>query len=88
MCLFCCFYKQFVYIFAVLLRNNDMTGEVKKKRRTYNKEILKRLVEKLGYTERYCTMCLSGDLKSEMADIIKKEYNTMEKAVIDLLKTM
>jgi len=65
-----------------------MTSEIKKKRNRYNAEIIKRLQEKLGYGERYITMCLAGDMKSEMADIIKKEYAAMDKAVKDLLKSM
>lgn len=65
-----------------------MTGEVKKKRNRYNEEILKRLEEKFGYGVRYITMCLSGDSKSEMADVLKKEYATMLKAVQEVLKAM
>lgn len=65
-----------------------MTGEVKKKRNRYNPEIVKRLQEKFGYGERYITMCLSGDNKSEMADILNKEYAAMLKAIKDLLKNM
>ena len=65
-----------------------MTGEVKKKRNRYNEEILKRLKEKFGYGVRYITMCLGGDSKSEMADILSKEYAEMLKAVQEVLKGM
>lgn len=66
-----------------------MTDKLKKKRNTYNNDILKRLEEKFGYGYRYITLCLSDtNNQSEMAEVFRKEYNEMSKAVTELLKTM
>jgi hypothetical protein len=62
--------------------------EVKKKRQTYNKIIIDRLIKKYGLGKRYITMCLSGDVKSEMADVLTKDHSAMTTAVEKLLETM
>lgn len=65
-----------------------MTSEDKKKRNTYDKKVVQRLIEKYGLGKRYITMCLSGDVNSEMADRLVKDYTAMNVAVDNLLKTL
>lgn len=64
-----------------------MNKETKKKN-IYNTEILNRIKEKYGLSKRFITMSLSGDRKSEMTDIVRKDYKKMETAVAALLKTL
>lgn len=59
-----------------------------KKKNTYNTEILNRIKEKYGLSKRFITMSLSGDRRSEMTDIVRKDYKKMEIAVNALLKTL
>ncbi|TPG37527.1 hypothetical protein [Flavobacterium pectinovorum] len=59
-----------------------------KKKNTYNTEILNRIKEKYGLSKRFITMSLSGDRRSEMTDIVRKDYKIMEVAVTALLKTL
>ncbi|MCH4828255.1 MULTISPECIES: hypothetical protein [Flavobacterium] len=47
------------------------------KRNVYNTTVLKRLVQKYGYTRYYVTQCLNGNRDCETADVLKKDYSIM-----------
>lgn len=64
-----------------------MSKETKKKN-NYNTEILSRINEKYGLSIRFMRMSLAGDRKSEMSEIVIKEYKKMHAAVTELLKTL
>jgi hypothetical protein len=49
-----------------------------KKSNSYNSDVIKALVKKYGYTERYIRMCLSGDREGIMADNVKKDYKSLK----------
>ena len=50
-----------------------------KKRNNYNEDILIALNEKYGYSIDYIRKSLRGDRKGEMPDILKKEYNLLDR---------
>ncbi len=58
------------------------------KKTIYNKEIIYRLIEKYGVSQRFITMSLRGDRTSETSDSIKKDYFSMEKALKKTLKSL
>lgn len=57
-----------------------------KKKPKYHELVLDRLKVKYGVSQRFITMSLNGDRESETSESIKKDYPSMVRAVIDLLK--
>ncbi|MDA6068030.1 hypothetical protein NJT12_00235 [Flavobacterium sp. AC] len=59
-----------------------------KTKSNHNTEILNRIKEKYGFSLRFIRMSLAGNRKSEMSDMVKKDYEIMHNAVTKLLKTL
>ena len=57
-----------------------------KKKPKYHELVLDRLKVKYGVSQRFITMSLNGDRDSDTSESIKKDYPTMVRAIIDLLK--
>lgn len=58
----------------------------KNKYNKYNVLVIRRLSEKYGYTAYYVRQCLRGDRKNLTADQLRKEYNSLSKAIAKLLE--
>ena len=58
------------------------------KKRYYNSEIISRLKEKYGVSQRFITMSLKGDRISETSYSIKKDYAVMYREMKKTLKTL
>ncbi|GLB51744.1 hypothetical protein NBRC110019_07830 [Neptunitalea chrysea] len=58
------------------------------KSKTYNAEILNRLIEKYGVSKRFITMSLNGSRESETSEKIKSDYKIMEDEVTNLLNNL
>lgn len=59
---------------------------VKNKYNKYNVLVINRLSEKYGFTGYYIRQCLRGDRKNLTADQLRKEYNSLSKAIAKLLE--
>ncbi len=57
----------------------------KNKQNKYNTLVINKLVEKYGFTGYYIRQCLRGDRNSITADLLRKEYNGLNKAIKKLL---
>lgn len=57
-----------------------------KKRTYYNEDILIKLKGKYGYSLDYIRKCLRGDRPGEMADILKKEYKTLQNEALKAIE--
>lgn len=55
---------------------------------TYNRDIIKRLKEKHGFTSRFIYASLRGERTSESSDIIVKDYKKMESEINKTLKQL
>ncbi len=58
----------------------------KNKYNKYNSLVINRLSAKYGFTGYYIRQCLRGDRKSLTADQLRKEYNSLTKAITKLLE--
>ncbi len=61
-------------------------SENTQKRRNYNTQVVKRLAEKYGLTERFIRLSLREERTSETAMTLKKEYKKLVKKVEETLK--
>lgn len=52
----------------------------------YNKEIIKRLMEKHGLSKVYIYQCLSGARNSETAETVRKQYKEFAQKISEALK--
>jgi hypothetical protein len=59
-----------------------------KKRNNYNTDVINRLAQKYGVTDRFVRQSLKGDRDSETAETLKKEYHKMVKALDDKLQSL
>lgn len=55
---------------------------------TYNRDIIKRLKEKHGFTSRFIYASLRGERTSESSDTIVKDYKKMESEINKILKQL
>lgn len=55
---------------------------------TYNRDIIKRLKEKHGFTSRFIYASLRGERTSESSDKIVKDYKKMESEINKTLKQL
>lgn len=55
---------------------------------TYNRDIIKRLREKHGFTARFIYASLRGERTSESSDKIVKDYKVMEQEINKTLKKL
>lgn len=58
------------------------------KKAYFNREVIQRLKEKYGVSQRFITMSLNGDRTSETSESIKKDYRVMVREQKRLLKTL
>lgn len=58
----------------------------KNKYNKYNVLVINRLSQKYGFTGYYIRQCLRGDRKNLTADQLRKEYNSLSKAITKLLE--
>ncbi len=58
----------------------------KNKYNKYNVLVVNRLAEKYGFTGYYIRQCLRGDRKNLTADQLRKEYNSLSRAITKLLE--
>ncbi len=58
------------------------------KKAYFNREVIERLKDKYGVSQRFITMSLNGDRTSETSESIKKDYRVMVREQKRLLKAL
>lgn len=66
------------------MRENTVKKPTAQKRK-YNQLVVRRLIEKHGFSKYYIHQCLRGERTSESADKIRKDYAVMCKEVEEVL---